>query len=146
MSVEGAASQVLDAETRDIAIPDLAARVALGTPRVFRARTVRELQQAKDDPQAMPVAAREFSRTDRLLIRVPAYGPGTTPPVLTARLLNRAGQPMVDLAVSPAVGSSADQQVDLSLAGLAAGEYLVEVKTMGQDGEIRELVGFRVTS
>ena len=83
---------------REITVPDLTApQTLLGTPQVFRARTVREYQQLKADPDAVPLAAREFSRTDRLLVRVPAYGPGGTAPPLSVHILNRAGQPMSEL-------------------------------------------------
>jgi len=142
LSVEGSASQVLDTETREIAVPDLTGtEIVLGTPQVLRARTARDLQQIKSDPEPVPQPAREFSRTDRLLIRVPAYGPGNTTPAISAHLLNRTGQPMSELQVGPS--SSPDvQQIDLPLAGLAAGEYLLEIKA----GDLKELVGFRVTS
>ena len=46
MSVTGAASQVLDSETREIAIPDLTStQTMIGTPEILRARTAREFQQ-----------------------------------------------------------------------------------------------------
>jgi len=144
VSVEGAGAQVLDSEVRDISVPDMTAQVALGTPEVLRARTVRELQQIKADPNAVPTANREFSRTDRLLIRIPAYGPGGTTPAVTARLLNRAGKPMSDLPVA-ASGSSDAVAIDLPLASLAVGEYLVEVKAAGDGADTSALVGFRVT-
>jgi len=111
---------------------------------VFRARTVREQQQLKSDADAVPVAAREFNRTDRLLIRVPAYGPGNTTPTVTAKLLNRAGQPMSDLPVSAGT-SQFVRQVELPLAGLAPGEYVLEITAAGEGGEAKQLVGFRVT-
>jgi VWFA-related protein len=145
LSIEGASSQVLDSETREIAVPDLTApQTSLGTPQVFRARTVRDYQQVKADADAVPVATREFSRTDRVLIRVPAYGPANTAATVTARLLNRGGQPMADLPVA-AAPSKFDQQLDLPLASLAPGEYVVEIKASGEGGEAKELVGFRVT-
>jgi hypothetical protein len=146
VSVEGAASQVLDSEIRDITVPDLtASQVLLGTPELFRARTLRDYQQLKADADAMPVAGREFSRTDRVLVRVTAYGPGTSSPLVKVRLLNRTGQPMSDVAVTPASTPGGPSQIDLPLSGLAVGEYIVEV-TAGDDGEgARELVGFRVT-
>jgi hypothetical protein len=145
LSVEGAGAQVLDTETREITIPDLTSAVGvLGTPQVHRARTAREFQQLKADADAVPIATREFSRTDRLLIRVPAYGPAGTTPVLNVHLLNRTGAPMSELQAGPAPGSGA-QQVDLPLAGLAPGEYLVEIKSGEAGGDARELVGFRVT-
>ncbi|MBZ5557239.1 MAG: VWA domain-containing protein [Acidobacteriia bacterium] len=145
VSVEGAGAQVLDSETREITIPDLTSgQAVLGTPEVHRARTAREYQQLKADADAVPLATREFSRTDRLLIRVPAYGPAGTAPALNVHLLNRAGAPMSELQASPAPGAG-EQQIDLPLAGLAPGEYLVEIKSGDAGDEARELVGFRVT-
>jgi VWFA-related protein len=141
LSIEGSASQVLDTENREIAVPDLTgAEIILGTPQVLRARTARDYQQIKSDPEALPLPVREFSRTERLLIRVPAYGPGNTAPALSAHLLNRGGQAMSELQVGPSASPDV-QQIDLPLAGLAVGEYLLEIKA----GDLKELVGFRVT-
>ena len=99
LSVEGTASQVLDSEVRDFTVPDLtSAQVVIGTPEVFRARVLKEFQQLKADPNAVPVPAREFSRTERVLLRVAAYAPGTATATVKARLLSRAGQAMSDLA------------------------------------------------
>jgi len=145
LSVEGSAAQILDTEVREITVPDMTSpTAAIGTPAVFRARTVRELQQLKADADPVPVTAREFSRMDRLLIRIPAYGPGGTPAVLSVHLLNRAGQPMSELQVVPAP-KPGEQQIELPLAGMAAGEYIFEIKTTGDGGEAKELLGFRVT-
>jgi len=93
MTVEGSAAEILDAETLEFKIPDfMTPQVSLSTPKVFRVRTPGKLLQIKGDPQAVPSAAREFSRSDRLLMRVAGYGPGDVPPTLTARLLDRTGQ------------------------------------------------------
>jgi len=146
MSVTGAASQVLDSETREITVPDLTSpQTTIGTPEVLRARTPREFQQLKADPAGIPVAAREFSRTDRLIVRVAAYGPGGTAPTLSVHLLNRAGSAMSELPAAPAPIAGV-QQVDVPLAVLAPGEYVIEIKATGEGGEAKELVGFRVTS
>jgi VWFA-related protein len=144
LSVEGSASQVLDTEVREITVPDLSTpKVAIGTPELFRARTLREFQQLQADANAVPVTGREFSRTDRVLIRVPAYSTGAGTAKVTARLLNRTGQPMNDLSVTPAASVS---QIDLPLSGLAAGEYVLEIKASDGDTEATELIGFRVTA
>jgi hypothetical protein len=144
VSVEGLASQVLDTDVRELDVPDLSSsKTTIGTPEVFRARTARDFQQLKADADAVPTAAREFARTDRLLIRIPAYGAGSTSPMLSVHLLNRAGQPMSELQTSPS-GVPAEQQIDLPLASLAVGEYILEIKAAGSD-EVKELVGFRVT-
>ena len=145
VSVEGTSAQVLDSETREISVPDLTApQTSLGTPEVFRARSVREQQQLKTDADAVPVASREFSRTDRVLVRVPAYGPGNTTPTVTAKLLNRDGQAMSELTVSPGAAQSA-RQIEVPLAGLAPGDYVLEITASGEGGEAKQLVGFRVT-
>ncbi len=144
VSVEGNGSEVLDSEVREINVPDLtSAQTVFGTPQLFRARTVREYQQLKADPDAVPVATREFTRTDRLMIRVPAYGPGATAPALSVHILNRAGQPMSELTAAPAA-KSGEQQIEVPVAGLAPGEYIVEIKAGGESGEAKELLGFRM--
>jgi hypothetical protein len=147
LSVESAGAEVLDSEVREIAVPDLTApQVMLGTPVVYRGRTVPEYQRLKTDPQALPTAAREFSRTERVFIRVPAYSPGTAPATVTAKLLNRAGQPMGELTVANPAGRADAKDVELTLASMPPGEYVVEITATGQGDAVKELVGFRLTS
>ena len=146
VSVEGTSSQVLDTEMREVTVPDLTApTTTLGTPAVYRARTVRELQQLKADPDAAPIALREFSRTDRLFVRVPAYAAGGSTPKLTARVLNRAGDPISELPIAAATAGG-DPQIDLALSAFPPGEYILEIKAAGDGAasESRELVGFRI--
>ena len=100
LSIEGMAGEVIDSDLIDVEVPDFTApQVALTTLEVYRARTAREFQQIAADAQAVPVAGREFRRTDRLLIRFGARTQGDVPVTPTATLLNRAGQKMVDLVV-----------------------------------------------
>jgi hypothetical protein len=143
MSVEGlAGGGMLDSEIRKIVVPDLTStEAALSTPRVHRARTVREFQAIAADPAAVPAVAREFSRTERLLIRFEVFGNATP----TAVLMNRNGNKMADVPVtaSPTAGT---HQIDLSLAAIAAGEYLVEITAKGATGEAKELIPLRVGS
>jgi VWFA-related protein len=143
VSVEGASSQVLDSETREISVPDLTGPQILGTPAVLRARNARELQQLKNDPDAVPHAMREFARSERLLVRVPAYGPGDTALPVSVHLLNRSGKSMSEVPTTES-GLSGIQQIDLPLAGLAPGEYVLEIKSQAGDGA-KQLVAFRVT-
>jgi hypothetical protein len=118
--------------------------VQLSTPEVLRARTVKEFRDLSMDPHAVPTAAREFRRTDRLILRFDVYGPGGASPAVSARLLNRAGDPMNDLTVSAASGPA--HQVDLPLAGIAAAEYIIEITAKGESGNAKQLVAFRVVS
>jgi VWFA-related protein len=145
VSVEGSSSQVLDSEIRELTVPDLTApQPTLGTPLILRARTLPELNKLKADPDAIPTASREFSRTDRLVVRVPVYGPGGTTPPLKVHILNRAGNAMNELPVAPSAKPGV-QQIELSVAALPPGEYVLEIKTGDQDGDAKELVGFRIT-
>jgi VWFA-related protein len=144
VSVESADGQVLDSEVREITVPDLTSQLVIGTPEVFRVRTARELQQLKTDPGALPVVAREFSRTDRLLVRLTAYGAAGSTPKLAAKLLNRAGQSMSDLPIVPSAAEGRSE-IELGLSSIPAGEYVIEITATEDTGDVKELVAFRVT-
>jgi VWFA-related protein len=139
IAVEQAGGDVIDNEIRDIVVPDLTGSDGISTPRVFRTRNAREFQMASRDADAVPSAAREFSRTDRLLVRFDVYG--TDAP--TAALLNRSGKKMADLPVA-AAPTGGTHQIDLGLGSIAPGEYLIEISVAGRASQ--ELVPVRVTS
>jgi VWFA-related protein len=145
MTVNGADGQ-LDSDDRELVVPDLtAAEMRVATPRIFVARTARDFQTISKDPNATPVALREFRRTDRLVIRTTAYAPGDAPVTMTSRLLNRQGQKMVDIPVTAPGAAGQPHLIDLPLASLAQGEYLLEIAATS-DGQAPaiELVAFRV--
>ena len=127
-------------------MPDFSTtEVSIGTPKVFRARTAREFVQARNNPEAVPTSTREFSRTDRLLIRFNAYAKNGGTPEVTAKLLNRAGQAMRDVPVSAAPPGQ-PYQIDFVLAALAAGEYILEIDAKSGSGTAQEMVGFKIGS
>ncbi len=150
MAIENAAGQVIDTNQLQYVVPDLTEpKVAISTPAVFRARSAREFQAVSRDADPVPVAMREFRRTDRLLIRFRVYGPGAVAPTATARLLNRGGQSMADLAVQVLPNVDGSCQIDLPLSSMAAGEYLIEIRVKGpaaEAGEVTELIPMRITS
>ena len=147
IAVAGETGETLDTDVRDIRIPDLTGvQIALSTPTVFRSATAREFLALASNPSPVPTASRDFRRTERLLVRFEAYAPGSETPVVTARVLNRAGNGMADLPVRPPASPSTFYQLDLPLAGFAAGEYLIEVKAKGVEGEAMELVAVKITS
>jgi len=144
MSIQDAAATVLDQDVREMSIRDLKGDVALGTPEVLRARNAREYRTL-DAAAAVPVSSREFSRTERLLIRFRAYGPPGTPPAVSATLVDRIGHAMRVLDVTP-VPAAGDYTVELALAGLAPGEYAVDVKASASGArDATDRVEFRVT-
>ena len=142
LAVEDAENEVIDSEMREVRVPDLTApETMLATPEVFRARTVREMQQIKSDPQVMPTASREFRRTEQVLIKLTAYGAGTERPSIAARLLNRDGKPVIDIPITEVNGTPF---LELALAPMAPGEYVIEVVAGPDDRPARELIGIRV--
>jgi VWFA-related protein len=145
-NIRDASESTIDTDVRELSIPDLSApQVSLSTPGVFRARTAPEAQTILKDPNAVPVVAREFRRTERLIIRTQAYGPGTEVPAVTAKLLNRVGTAMQEIPVA-LDQQSGQAQIDLPLSGIAPGEYLLDVRASGQAGEAKHLVAFKVVS
>jgi hypothetical protein len=144
MAIQDAASQAIDRDVREISIRDLRGAPALGTPEILRARNAREFRSLDGDA-AVPVAARDFSRTERLLIRFRAYGPLGAQPVVSAKLLGRMGHVVRDLSVSPAAANGV-HEIDLPLAGFAAGDYTIELTASSAGGAVKDRVTFRVTS
>jgi VWFA-related protein len=144
MSIQDVTQQVLDRDVRDITLREPRGAVGVGTPEVLRARNAREFRTLTTET-AVPVASREFSRTERLLVRFHAYGPTGSEPQVSARLLTRMGQPMRDLEVAVPAPPASEHAIDLPLASLATGEYIIEVEARGPAGDVKDRVGFRVT-
>jgi VWFA-related protein len=140
ISIEDADARILDTDVRDVTVGVATGPVAFGTVEVLRLRNARDFRAAAADVAAPPVVGREFTRADRLLLRVPAYGSALS---VSAQLVSRLGRIMRELTVSP--GPAADlYQVDLPLAGLAVGEYRVELTAATDAARAAERLTFRV--
>ena len=147
LTIEGDGTGTLDTEDRELAIPDLSApEVILSTPKVWSARNALEFKSLTSAAPPQPSAAREFRRTDRLLIRADAYAPAGAPVTVTAQLLNQQGTKMSDVTVAaPADASSQTYSIDMPLANLAAGQYLLEITATSEGHKpVSELVAFRI--
>jgi hypothetical protein len=143
MTVEGEKGDVLDAETREITVPDYThVQTTLSTPAIFRARTVRDVQNIRANPATAPTVDRDFSRSERILIRVSAYAPGGVTPAVAGKLMNRAGAPMADLPMQT-FGLNTFE-TELPLSSLAAGEYLIELTATTESGTAKDTIAFRV--
>ena len=143
MSVESASGQVLDSTMRELTVPDYTqVQVSLGTPRLYRGRTARDIQTIRANPAAAPAVERVFSRAERLLVRVESYGPGGTTPVVTGKLLNRGGAVMSELPLQ--AGANGLFETEVALSALAAGEYLIELTAKSESGTTQDTIAFRV--
>jgi VWFA-related protein len=147
-TIEGDGTGTIDSEDREIVVPDLSApEVMFTTPRLWFARNAREFQTLMADPNTPPTALREFRRTDRLLLRFDALAPAGAPLTTTAQLLNQQGTKMTDISVTAPADASQPYLIDMPLANLAAGQYLLELTAKSEGHEpVKELVAFRVSS
>jgi len=143
MTILGIAGQKLDIDARDLDVPAMKGPAPLLLPAILIAtQSAREFREKAADANAAPDPSRQFRRTERLVIRVPAYASGS-PMRVTARLLNRLAQPMRDLEALPDSGGVA--QFDLPLATLAPGEYYLLFTVPGPTGPIDQRIGFKIT-
>lgn len=144
VTIEGAGGDVLDTEAKSVTLPDYsAAGITIGTPQVFRARTARDVAALRAAASLRPAAAREFSRTERLLVRFMAWGPGGAAPVVKARLLNMRGEPVADLA-APAPGPGGTYELEIPLSPYAPNDYLIELRSGEGPEGARVLTALRI--
>jgi hypothetical protein len=131
----------IDGDRQRMTVPAFdASRLAIGSPMVYRARTVREARAITEGTGAHPEVGREFDRSDRLLIRFPVYGGPAV--AVAAKLLNRRGTEMRVVPVT-AVGDGL-YQLDFPLGATARGDYMIAIEAASGTEPIRTLVPIRV--
>ena len=135
-----AAGEVVDREQRLLQVPDSASpRLALSTPVVFRARTLKESRE----PRPPVHAGREFERTDRVLIRFIASGGSREDAAVIATLLSRTGTALTRLDPRRDL-IEGSYLLELPLTSIAPGEFIVSIEATRGDERAESLVGFRI--
>jgi hypothetical protein len=125
-------------------VPDFSSTQAqITTPFVFRGRTARDLQQLRAQSAPMPTTARTFTRSERLLLRFSAYGPGGTTPTLTMKVLNKQGGSMASMP-APTLLKDQTFESEFSLSAFPPGEYLIEIVGDASGATTKRLLAFRV--
>jgi hypothetical protein len=134
----------IDVDDRELMVPDLTApELKFATPRVYMIRTARDFQQLRQNPEMPPTASRDFRRTQRLVVRAETYSPADAAVEVTAKLLNRQGEKLVDIPVTSRPGQP--HLIDLPLGALAPSEYLLELSAAATGQEpVKELIAFKV--
>jgi VWFA-related protein len=144
LSVESSKGDRLDIDDRTFDVPDFTSpAVTITDPLVFRGRTARDIQQIRAASAPVPVASRLFSRTERVLVRFQAYGPAGQTPAVTMRLLNQQGGSMASLP--PPTSTPGGFELDLGLAPLPAGDFLIEITAQVGTESVRKLLAIRVS-
>jgi VWFA-related protein len=143
LTVRSAGGSVLDRWTQSLIVPDYtAAPLKLGTPRVFRTRSLAETRAFEADATPTPSASRRFRRTDRIVIDVP-YETVSGQPELRAQLTNRDGKVLAPLPLSK--GPDGVARVVMPLASLAPSTYTVRVEVKVGDEQGAQVVAFTVS-
>lgn len=141
MEILDAGGRVLDRDVRDLVVNRFQTPVALGTPEVLRARTARELRPLLGGGAGVTAVAREFSRADHLVIRVPIIGEASE---LRATLTSGFGASLRELSVTRLASDPQVGQLDVALAGLATGSYVIRLNATSGDGHASDRVAFTV--
>ena len=143
LTVRTSGGAVLDRWTQSLVVPDYsAAPLKLGTPRVFRTRSLAETRAFEADASPTPSASRRFRRTDRIVIDVP-YETNSGQPEFRAQLTNRDGKVLAPLPL--AKGPDGVARVVMPLASLAPSTYTVRVEVKAGDEQGAQVVAFTVS-
>jgi len=138
---------VLDTDARDFDVPDLRLSRKSGPVllpvEIVRARTPREFRSASVNSGATPSPVRAFDRGNLLLVRVPTFDPTGSAVHVTARVLNRAGQPMREIEAAAGLDDGV-AQFALPLSWLAPGFYQIEMSGKNANGAATERLAFQV--
>ena len=144
MTIFGGRGEKLDVDMRNVDVPAVSnAAPVLMPPMLVGTWSAKEFNAVSTDPNASPDPSREFSRMQRLMIRVPAYAGGQPIPV-RGRLLNRTGQPMRAIDAMPGVPTGITQ-FDLPLAPLSPGDYYLLFSATHAGKTVEQRIGLRVT-
>jgi VWFA-related protein len=143
LTVRDAENRVIDTETRNLMVPAGGAALLWSSPVLHRARTPLELRAITGDLDAPPFAGNEFSRTDRLLVRLSLLGNGADATV-SSRIVGRSGRQLVALQIAPVPGRAGGYQIDLPLSSVAPGDYVIAVEASRGAEHAEAFVAIRV--
>ncbi|HET7219914.1 MAG TPA: VWA domain-containing protein [Vicinamibacterales bacterium] len=135
----------LDVGMEDFDLPELKkGPPIILQPQLFRAASAREFRELSSNANAAPLPGRDFRRTEHLLMRVPTFDAAGARVQVSAKLINRTGTVLAELAptTDPPTHIS---QFELVLARFAPGEYALEVSAASDSGTSRQLIHFRIT-
>ena len=145
LTIRDSAGEMIDREQRTITVPDPGkTTLALTTPVVSRARSASEFRSLLSGPDPVAFAGRDFSRSDRLLVRVTPYGSASTDAEVTAQLVGPRGTTLAELPIH-AEGEGGGFRLDLPLSSLATGEFLISLAARTAAERVETLVPLRIS-
>lgn len=119
-------SEAQPGEVRTVLVPEAPSpALSVAAPSLWVVRTASDLKRAQSDMPPPPYAGREFSRTDRILMRIVVEGQLAGTASVSVGLIDRRGKRLTDL---PFTRTPAGWLLDLPLQSVARGEYLIAVE------------------
>src|SRR5262245_7854079 len=141
-TVEAADGSVIDRWDQPVSVPALdGQKLALSTPRFLRARSAFEAHAMRDQDQT-PAASRHFRATDLVVFEVECYGGSDGSPAVSARLLNKKGQPLMELRAPPAPATK--RRFTLPLSSLAPSTYVLRIDAQSATESVQHRTAFRI--
>ena len=145
LTIQDSSGDMIDREQRTVTVPDVQkTTLALTTPILSRARSAAEFRNMSSAPDPVAFAGRDFSRSDRLLLRVAAYGTASTDAEVTAQLVGPRGTTLAELPIH-SEGEGAGFRLDLPLSSLATGEFLIAIAARNSTERVETLVPLRIS-
>ena len=145
LSVHDGAGEVIDREAKLIDVPDPeASPLWITSPAIFRAQNVREFRGLERGPTAMPFPGREFVRTDRLIVQFAVHGPAASAAKISARIISQWGKDLAELPIAPRANPDGPYELELPLATVARGEFLIAITASSGSDQARAFVPIRI--
>ena len=145
LTIQDSTGDMIDREQRTITVPDLLkTTLALTTPVVSRARSAAEYRNLSAASEPIAFAGRDFSRSDRVLVRVAAYGSASADAEVTAQLVGPRGTTLAELPIH-AEGEGGGFRLDLPLSSLATGEFIIAIAARTPAERVEAMVPLRIS-
>ena len=129
-------------EVRTILVPDSPSpKLAVMPPDVWLVRKPADLKAVQSGTPPPPETAREFARSDRIVMKIVLEGEGVPAAALSIGLIDRRGKRLTDL---PFTGVANGWLLDLPLQSIARGDYLIEIAATAGETRSTAYVPIRV--
>ncbi|HXG55043.1 MAG TPA: VWA domain-containing protein [Vicinamibacterales bacterium] len=124
-------ADALGRDVRTIVLPDPpSALLSVGVPRLWRVQRPLDLAPVMSDAPPPPHDGREFTRTDRLVIRFGLAGDLRPDAKVSVGLIDRRGKRLTDLPFRADPGQQGAWLIDFPLNSIARGDYALAVEAV----------------
>ena len=131
---------------RTILAPDPPlASLAVQAPAVWSVRRPADLLAVLGSAPPAPIEGREFSRVERLILRVEITGTDAADAVTVARLVGKGGNKLTDLPLTRISPDVNQWRIDLPLAVVARGDYVIAIEANHGAARAFAYVPIRIT-